>query len=112
MSVTDPDFSQIKLLPALILATPVPAVPASRRSRAHSHPPCVPSPSSQQVPQGQAGLAARKPRKLWIILMCSTNIFMADPFQRGYSRGSEDMELVSPGGDTWDQGLDVVGSMD
>lgn len=33
---------------------------------------------------------------------------MADPFQIGYSRGLEDVELVQPGGDTWDQGLDVT----
>lgn len=38
--------------------------------------------------------------------MCSTNIFMADPFQMGYSSASEEAELVSPGDDTWDQGLD------
>lgn len=108
VSGTEPDFSQIKLLPTLILATPVAAVPASHRSRAHSHPPCVPLPSSHRIPQGQAGLTPRKPRKSWIILMCSTNIFMADPFQMGYSSASEEAELVSPGDDTWDQGLDVT----
>lgn len=37
---------------------------------------------------------------------------MADPFQVGYSRGWEDEELVSPGGDVWDQGLDVAKAMD
>lgn len=44
--------------------------------------------------------------------MCSTNIFMADPFQRGHPRISEDVGLETPGGDTWDQGMDMVGDRD